>query len=202
MSIANHIYTACYCEENIYHLARLYPDSFTVFISNHNRTVPFWSNKLRTSAENEQGLVVWDYHVVLVSLDKIWDFDSAVPFPCQTSEYLDRVLRVSDSHRLPEQFTRQYRVIRSVDFCRDFASDRSHMLRDGQYVMPVPAYAAILGPSGETMNLDRLLDFGSSVSVQANQTVDTNGIRDGFMGSILEEAQFLAFCQRLAEPAM
>lgn len=198
MSDQEHIYTSCYCEENIYHLARLFPDSYTVIISNRDRTVPFWSNKLRIDQGSEDGHIIWDYHVVLIKEDKIWDFDSAVSFPCSIREYFDRVLRTSISLHLPEQFRRQYRVIRSLDFVRDFASDRSHMLRDGQYVMPIPTYAAIIAQNGETMNLHRLIDFTTPAVPQSTAT-GIDGIQRGLMGTILDEAEFLDFCQKAGE---
>ncbi|KAL5511532.1 hypothetical protein ACEPAH_4749 [Sanghuangporus vaninii] len=62
------VYTANYCEENIYLLVkRLLQDEqvragwcvYAVFISNNTRTVALWSQKIR------EDVVVWDYHVIL-----------------------------------------------------------------------------------------------------------------------------------------
>ncbi|KAI0781311.1 N-terminal glutamine amidase-domain-containing protein [Trametes elegans] len=71
-----HVYTSYYCEENVYLLAQmltqlLHTDSrgglwqvFVVFISNSGKTVALWSQKAR------DGVVVWDYHVVLVLVSR------------------------------------------------------------------------------------------------------------------------------------
>ncbi|RDX52697.1 hypothetical protein OH76DRAFT_1399945 [Lentinus brumalis] len=67
-------YTSCYCEENVYLLAQTFVEEagasshakpwpweiYVVFISNGGKTVALWSQKARA------GVVVWDYHVVLV----------------------------------------------------------------------------------------------------------------------------------------
>ncbi|KAI8998996.1 N-terminal glutamine amidase-domain-containing protein [Trametes punicea] len=74
------VYTSCYCEENIYLLAQAFtrlarPSAtdrrepwpwqiYVVFISNSGKTVALWSQKAR------EGVVVWDYHVVLVLLPR------------------------------------------------------------------------------------------------------------------------------------
>ncbi|KAI0648246.1 N-terminal glutamine amidase-domain-containing protein [Trametes meyenii] len=74
------VYTPCYCEENVYLLARRFTQLsevhaterrgpwpwqiFVVFISNGGKTVALWSQKAR------DGVVVWDYHVVLVLLPR------------------------------------------------------------------------------------------------------------------------------------
>ncbi|KAI1788484.1 N-terminal glutamine amidase-domain-containing protein [Ganoderma leucocontextum] len=71
-----HVYTSCYCEENIYLLVQnflaeanaqasrglAWPwETYVVFISNPGKTVALWSQTLRAP-----NVVVWDYHVVLV----------------------------------------------------------------------------------------------------------------------------------------
>ncbi|MEW5320078.1 MAG: hypothetical protein WDW38_011179 [Sanguina aurantia] len=66
-------YTASYCEENVHHLcSRLVErgvaqslDSLHVtFISNALQQVPIWQQ--RAGHPSREGLVVWDYHVVLI----------------------------------------------------------------------------------------------------------------------------------------
>lgn len=95
-----HVYTRCYCEENIYTLAaaltRTPPgdgawDAYAVFISNHQKTVALWHQQARA------GAVLWDYHVVLVLRARprgagetptapaacwVYDFDSRAGVPC------------------------------------------------------------------------------------------------------------------------
>ncbi|KAL5490419.1 hypothetical protein ACEPAI_5252 [Sanghuangporus weigelae] len=62
------VYTANYCEENIYLLAKTWLQDeqvrahwsvYAVFISNNTRTVALWSQKIH------EDVVVWDYHVFL-----------------------------------------------------------------------------------------------------------------------------------------
>ncbi|EIM90368.1 uncharacterized protein STEHIDRAFT_50789 [Stereum hirsutum FP-91666 SS1] len=71
-------YTSHYCEENIYLLAQAFYDQlsvreawdiFVVFISNHTKTVALKNQKL-----GRDGVVVWDYHVILVVRPKAADW--------------------------------------------------------------------------------------------------------------------------------
>lgn len=90
-------YTANYCEENIYLLAQELttdpdaPDAFVVFISNPSRSVLLLNQK---AAQSPQGYVVWDYHVILVTVGRrpeetgdlevlVWDFDTRLGSPCK-----------------------------------------------------------------------------------------------------------------------
>lgn len=68
-------YTSCYCEENVWklcekicHSKNLAPlleeeSVFAIFISNDNKTVPLWC---QLASQDQEGYVVWDYHVILV----------------------------------------------------------------------------------------------------------------------------------------
>ena len=59
-------------EENVWHLCKavqqnkpeLLKNSFVIFISNENKTVPFWYQK-QGKVKNEY-FIVWDYHVLFV----------------------------------------------------------------------------------------------------------------------------------------
>lgn len=93
------MYTANYCEENIYLLAQefaekssLFRDAFVVFISNLTRTAILFNQK---ASQNVGGYVVWDYHVILVTVGNtsrgetkeeleilVWDFDTRLGSPC------------------------------------------------------------------------------------------------------------------------
>ncbi|EIN07838.1 hypothetical protein PUNSTDRAFT_69424 [Punctularia strigosozonata HHB-11173 SS5] len=64
-------YTSCYCEENAYLLCATFSQNADVaaswdvsvaFVSNARQTVALWSQK---ASRDLDGLVVWDYHVVL-----------------------------------------------------------------------------------------------------------------------------------------
>lgn len=97
-------YTACYCEENVYKLIHklvseghaAYEDLWAVFISNPGKVVPLYKQK--SSGSMDDGLVFWDYHVVLVHCYQrteyvVWDLDSTLGFPCPFDVYVASALQ-------------------------------------------------------------------------------------------------------------
>ncbi|KAL3856825.1 hypothetical protein ACJMK2_011539 [Sinanodonta woodiana] len=145
------VYTSCFCEENVWklceHVQQNCPEHqkncFCVFISNLEKKIPLWCQK---SSSEEDGLVIWDYHVIFVykSKDKciVYDMDTSLPFPCDIEEYLSKAIR-SDAH-IKKEFHRFFRVIPSEEFIRTFASDRSHMLnKEGKWIKEPPNYPCI-----------------------------------------------------------
>lgn len=90
-------YTAQYCEENIYLLAKsLHSEgrddrqSYAVFISNPHRHIALFNQR---ASQAPHLPVIWDYHVVLLSAEdcqmldgdltvNIWDYDTRLRFPC------------------------------------------------------------------------------------------------------------------------
>src|SRR2546421_12646824 len=87
-------YAACYCEENIWHLAgdaRILGDErHVVFISNAARCCPLWAQR---SSPHPSEPALWDYHVVyLVSVrgtTLVYDLDTTLEFPVPLKEYLE-----------------------------------------------------------------------------------------------------------------
>ena len=148
----NQIYTSCYCEENIWHLCDKIKKSniltenqnpYVIFISNDNKTVPLWS---QSSSKTEDGLVIWDYHVILIiKADQdctVFDLDSNLPYPCDFNSYTQATFKLDDN--ILEQFHRKFRVIPFEDYLLNFASDRQHMKDDnGQWLQPPPDYPCI-----------------------------------------------------------
>ena len=131
VSNASRLYTRCYCEENIWHLINSLhesksADTYAVFISNSNRSVPIWC---QSSAKPNQP-VIWDYHVIClakVSNDLlVFDFDTSLSNPTNFSEYITNALRPDII--LPSKYQRLFRVISGIDYLKSFASDRSHMV--------------------------------------------------------------------------
>ncbi|KAI0259940.1 N-terminal glutamine amidase-domain-containing protein [Gloeopeniophorella convolvens] len=144
----NALYTRNYCEENIYLLARDFTqgsvgeswNAFAVFISNHTRSVALWNQRAR------DGVVVWDYHVILALQPKppysasgvepqdisrppttwIYDFDTRLDLPCLGTDYIFRSFDLSGT--IPEQYHSCFRVVTAAVFLDRFASDRSHMM--------------------------------------------------------------------------
>eukprot|EP01124_Arcella_intermedia_P001890 TRINITY_DN11047_c0_g1_i1.p1 TRINITY_DN11047_c0_g1~~TRINITY_DN11047_c0_g1_i1.p1 ORF type:complete len:184 (-),score=23.81 TRINITY_DN11047_c0_g1_i1:5-556(-) len=172
-------YTFCYCEENIYRLAkRLLEEGhskqslYAVFISNPSRAVHFYS---------KDNMVVWDYHVILLSKGSaplIYDFDCKdLPFPCPAPLYISETLRPSKP-----LYVRYYRLVPVEELFEKFSSDRSHMIKgyspDGR-----PLYGAEPPPEepiqipGVPTNL-----FSAFVDMKAHE-----------IGTVLQENQFILF---------
>lgn len=166
---AEYLYTPLFCEENIWQLARRQlaegasADSLWVlFISNPDRQVVM----LRQRSAGEQGYVVWDYHVVLQSGDRIFDFDTTLPFPVSAADYfLDSF---PDQSTLSENYRAWLRRIPAQSFIERFYSDRSHM----QGVVDkaeFPAWPAITPPNDHAIllsdywDMQKKLDDGSEV---------------------------------------
>ncbi|KAI8896694.1 N-terminal glutamine amidase-domain-containing protein [Globomyces pollinis-pini] len=138
------IYTAQFCEENVYHLAKylvdqgLYESIDVLFISNSSKTVVFFHQK------RSPEYVVWDYHVVLVAKPfnsshvYLFDLDTSLDFPTTIQEYITKALQPHLNY--PEQFRRCYRLIDSSKYLEYFASDRSHMAESN---VPYPVYPPI-----------------------------------------------------------
>ncbi|RDD47159.1 Protein N-terminal glutamine amidohydrolase [Trichoplax sp. H2] len=140
-------------EENVWKLCERIQQSskaviqefYAVFISNDNKTVALWKQQ---ASDKENGLIVWDYHVILIrkasNLVSVLDFDSQLQFPCTFYDYVTHGLRPDDE--LQKQFQRLFRVIPALDFLETFASDRSHMktTKDSNtYLKTPPPYPPI-----------------------------------------------------------
>jgi hypothetical protein len=142
------IYTPCYCEENVWNLAKKFSSdvsrrAFVIFISNKKKSVVIFEQK---SSSVDLGYVVWDYHVIYVrenseSVLEVHDLDSKLPTPCKLVEYLHRAF--PDPSSLKRHLRPMFRVIKAEDFLRDFASDRSHMIQNDAWLMPPPPYPCI-----------------------------------------------------------
>ncbi|MCW8917304.1 MAG: protein N-terminal glutamine amidohydrolase [Gammaproteobacteria bacterium] len=127
-------YTPLFCEENIWHLAQalvakgVNPETLQVIvISNPQRQVVLFNQ--RNGAE--LGHVVWDYHVILrrhddETGDRIYDFDSRLPFPCNSRDYLTATFGLQGE--LDESLRACLRSIPAAKYLHRFYSDRSHMV--------------------------------------------------------------------------
>ncbi|EEB05436.2 hypothetical protein SJAG_00450 [Schizosaccharomyces japonicus yFS275] len=166
-------YTPCYCEENIYQLAKLFDgQGQVVFITTKTKTTPIWEQKV---GKEPDGLVVWDYHVVFLSRGtdnndwNVWDFDSKLPFPTTWSEYrykaLKRVQQTYEGNVLdPDSpcLERCFRVVSAKQYLDHFSSDRSHMRTEtGDWLAPPPLYPPI--GKGRSSNLETYLDMQTHI---------------------------------------
>jgi len=128
----SHLYTALFCEENIWQLAdsliqqAVKPSDLSIlFISNPDQQVAIFQQK--SAAINEP--VIWDYHVVLlrkIGADFfIYDFDSRLGFKTSADDYLS--LSFLDQELIKEQYHSQFRLTSATSYLQNFSSDRSHM---------------------------------------------------------------------------
>ncbi|KAK9234871.1 N-terminal glutamine amidase-domain-containing protein [Lipomyces kononenkoae] len=215
-------YWSCYCEENIYKACETLQSDlntvtsdcllYVVFISSSTRSVPLFCQR---SSHRKDGLVIWDYHVVLIKvvndISYVLDFDTTIrvkneqlnvrdgfrkvefiPF----REYAESTFRHSLS--LPADLRRYFRVISSKDYLSTFASDRSHMLvvdegGRNKYSKTPPPWLQICGSSacaaGIFMNIDSYIDMMND----GDKCNDRSKILayDMKYGEVLTEEQFL-----------
>ncbi|EGD77534.1 WDYHV domain-containing protein containing 1 [Salpingoeca rosetta] len=169
-------YTRCYCEENVWKLLHdeapriSAGDAYNAcnaaaavswaacFISNPNKTVAV---ACQAASQDELGLVVWDYHVVAIGPDpqtgqpSVFDLDTTLPFPCPIEEYWHKAFLTD---WLPPRLHPMFRVVKRDDFLAHFSSDRSHMLRDGDYIAAPPPYPPIQR-NGVATNLMKYIEM-------------------------------------------
>ncbi len=167
-------YTAFFCEENVWWLVK---DLFARGVEQEAARVLLFTNVQRSIVAMNQraavpgGPLIWDYHVVLqASLgeqDWIFDFDSRLPFPTPSSDYLNATFPAQD--KLPALYRTEVRVIPAAAYLAHFFSDRSHMLGilaeadfpDYPIIRPGAGVSAI--SLAEYRDLDAVLDDGSAV---------------------------------------
>ncbi len=169
-------HTPFYCEENVYKLCQLLEDaklrSTVVFVSNADRKVPLW--RQRAGKDDQDGLVVWDYHVFLVvtstpSEHQVFDLDSRLSFPAPFADYAKETLRYDDDSLLPE-FRRRFRLVPAVEYLDRFSSDRSHMRDEesGRWVKPPPPHSPIAAEEKErAVDLQDFISMDEKVGIGA-----------------------------------
>lgn len=130
---SSYLYTPRFCEENIWHLARVLieqgqdPEGLqVVFLSNRDMQIVMAEQK-----EAEKGrLILWDYHVVLLAdlEDEVYvfDFDTRLEFPCVAETYFKKSIPAAGL--IPDQYLPSIRLIPAESYLARFYSDRSHMI--------------------------------------------------------------------------
>lgn len=155
-------YTSHFCEENVYKLIELLYDQYdidekskdgtqiyAVVISNSTKRTLVWMQRLNENDLEEP--VVWDYHVIVLitSSDRnkcfVFDYDSVLPYPCSSSEYILKAFRPQLALR--SEYMQLFRVIPGKEYLEKFSSDRSHMEKSS---MPQPAWPLICGSSARS----------------------------------------------------
>lgn len=134
------MYTACYCEENIWHLCvdERVPDGekLVLWVGSLQQYSPMWCQR---SSAGPDVPVWWDYHVILLVQTHrwfVWDLDTTLPLPVDVDEYL------AQTFRLPDDLI--FRLMDADYYRKAFSSDRSHM-RDsgGRWLASPPVWPAI-----------------------------------------------------------
>lgn len=171
-------YQPYYCEENVWLLAGEpaleAAERAVLVVSNRERAVALWGQR---AGKPPGGLVVWDYHVVLLARPPgaPWlacDLDTRLGFPVPLETWLTETFRPLEA-RFADLAPR-FRLVPGEDYRAQFASDRSHMRRsDGSWQKPPPPWPAI-GRAGapsflrwtemregdDSLTLDALLRWG------------------------------------------
>ena len=167
----DYLYTALFCEENIWHLAQEFSvngiemDAMTILLlSNPLQQIIVYNQA--SSAEDEA--VIWDYHVIL-QLERnnqqwIYDFDSRLNFPTPKELYFSESF--PETEDLREEYQMFIRYIPASSYLQRFNSDRSHMqnmisTEKFPYYPPILANNPITLAQYRDMSLN--LDDGSEV---------------------------------------
>jgi len=153
-------YTPFYCEENIWHLGQnprfAELETKIVFISNKTNSCILWGQK---AGKGVDGLVLWDYHVILLCKERewqVWDLDTNFEIPSELSYYLRKTFK-TDEVKLAVDYAPVFRVIDTKEFVRTFSSDRSHMKKpDGTWIASPPEWPVV--GEGKESNLISLIN--------------------------------------------
>lgn len=162
---SDHIYTALFCEENIWHLAYSLinsginqEDIKILFITNKNQSIAVFN---QLASRNNQP-VLWDYHVILMALinksSVIFDLDSRLPFPCDFKNYMHKSLSLI----IEKEYLPIIRIIPAELYLNHLHSDRSHMkniISNDQF----PSYPPLLSATEHKISLTTLLDVKKTI---------------------------------------
>lgn len=154
-------YAPYWCEENVWHLCaddRIGSGAAEVaIVTNADRRVALFHQRASTRRD---GLVVWDYHVLLFACTngwQAWDLDTKLGLPVSALEYIERTFPpVLDPTLAP-----RFRVLAAADYRVGFGSDRRHMrAHDGTWLQTPPPWP----PIGRAHELPKLLDTDDCTS--------------------------------------
>lgn len=156
-------YQPYYCEENAWWLTRELsqeqPTSkvFAVFISNAERACLLAHQR----AGGEGGLVVWDYHVMVLTLPLqggalAWDLDTTLGFPVDAVRYVEATFAAAARRN---RWLPRFRIVPAQRFLATFSTDRGHMrTEEGGWQRPPPPWDAPAVP-GVGSNLNDFVDM-------------------------------------------
>ena len=195
-------YTAFYPEENVWHLCQKLQDldfkdgveAYVVFISNDRKLVSLTGNGTG-STYGEICTNIFDYHTILLvnsSTDYclVYDLDCQVHYPVPFADYCQLTFKVKEGPVSPT-----FRMVPFLDYLKNFASDRSHMVKDGNFIKPPPTDKCIETKTSK-MNLqdftsmDSKIGFGSILNLQEFERKFKSPKKE-FESSIASEAKNL-----------
>lgn len=121
-----HIRVPNFCEENVWHILSLLRRKLqgndignvsALFITNPDRCVSF--DYQRASHFSSNRTCYWDYHVIILLNNWVYDIDSTLPFPFRLNDYIN--------HSFSSQCRYFFRAVSMNDMLGYFSSDRRHM---------------------------------------------------------------------------
>ncbi|MFT5430075.1 MAG: hypothetical protein ACI9OJ_000748 [Myxococcota bacterium] len=161
-------YQAFYCEENVWHLGRrLAPVvgyAGVLVISGFGKRVALCAQRAGRPGD---GLLAWDYHVVLItgssrlSADTlVWDFDHVPGFPAVLADWKQESF--PPWFGVPVEFLPGFRLVDYEEYAALLSSDRSHMKDGDAWLQPPPTWPEIQRPGVEN-NVLRFADLSDSI---------------------------------------
>ncbi|KAG7017588.1 Protein N-terminal glutamine amidohydrolase [Cucurbita argyrosperma subsp. argyrosperma] len=163
LDVSQFCHTPFYCEENVYFLCKkLCTNRMDDATGADLFVIPLWHQK---ASKREDGLVLWDYHVICVQRKTegefpfiVWDLDSTLPLPIPLGSYVSQAIR--PSFQISPEYQRLFRIIHAPIFFRHFASDRRHMKdSNGNWIAKPPDYEAIVAEDGTIHNLYEYMEI-------------------------------------------
>ncbi|OAE30394.1 hypothetical protein AXG93_3612s1170 [Marchantia polymorpha subsp. ruderalis] len=174
-NVGEFLYTACYCEENIYMLCKALGEQGVAAADLSDLFVVFISNDLQRKAGAQEALV--------------WDLDTTLSLPVPLSSYVKEAFK--PEIELDELYLRLFRVVRASTFLRTFASDRRHMRTpEGGWLAPPPNYECIVAEDGEAYNLEEYNRMAQG-NVQHASDEDLDKSMSDKYGVVLSEDGFV-----------
>ncbi|BBN16271.1 protein N-terminal glutamine amidohydrolase [Marchantia polymorpha subsp. ruderalis] len=195
-NVGEFLYTACYCEENIYMLCKALGEQGVAAADLSDLFVVFISNDLqrKNCSSGSESVCIWDYHVICIQKAGaqealVWDLDTTLSLPVPLSSYVKEAFK--PEIELDELYLRLFRVVRASTFLRTFASDRRHMRTpEGGWLAPPPNYECIVAEDGEAYNLEEYNRMAQG-NVQHASDEDLDKSMSDKYGVVLSEDGFV-----------
>jgi len=152
-------YAACYCEENIYLLceealsSKASVSTHVLLISGNDGFCPVYHQ--RNGGEGSSKPVWWDYHVVMIHGNLVYDYDTLLGFPCELKDYVEKSFRPHLTIHDGKSHEHVFRLVGAKSYVDTFASDRRHMRIGSVWQVSPPPWPCIRGQNSEIEhNLD------------------------------------------------